>query len=73
MPHDFDNQPFQRPAGIAGRLAAPSFVIPAGVAENARFLADKVDEVGLCLFETRACLSYGPQDLPPYAGTPTCP
>ncbi len=65
MPHDFDNQPFQRPAGIAGRLAAPSFVIPAGVAENAHFLAGKVDEVGLCLFETRACLNYGPQDLPP--------
>lgn len=65
MPHDFDSQPFQRPARLAGRLAAPSFVIPAGVAENARFLADKVDEVGLCLFETRACLNYGPQDLPP--------
>ena len=65
MPHDFDSQPFQRPAGIAGRLAAPSCVIPAGVAENARFLAGKVDEVGLCLFETRACLNYGPQDLPP--------
>ena len=64
MPHDFDSQPFQRPAAIAGRLAAPSFVIPAGVAENARFLAGKVDEVGLCLFETRACLNYSPQDLP---------
>ena len=69
MPHDFDSQSFQRPTDIAGRfagrLAAPSFVIPAGVAENARFLAGKVDEVGLCLFETRACLNYGPQDLPP--------
>ena len=50
---------------LAGRLAAPSFVIPAAVGENARFLAGKVDEVGLCLFETRACLKYGPQDLPP--------
>ena len=40
-------------------------MIPAGVAENARLLADKVDEVGLCLFETRACLDYGPHDLPP--------
>lgn len=55
-----------RPARpLAGRLAAPSFVMPAGVAENARFLAGKVDEVGLCFFETQACLDYGPQDLPP--------
>ena len=50
---------------LAGRLAAPSFVLPAGVAENARFLAGKVDEVGLCFFETQACLNYGPLDLPP--------
>lgn len=58
----------QRPDGpqtLQGRIAAPSFVIPAGVAENARFLAGKVAEVGLCLFETAACLRYGPQDLPP--------
>ena len=65
MPQNFDNQPPLRPTHLAGRLAAPSFVIPAGVAENARFLAGKVDEVGLCLFETSACLNYGPQDLPP--------
>jgi len=52
------------PNTLEGRIAAPSFVIPAGVAENARFLAGKVDEVGLCLFETAACLHYGPQDLP---------
>lgn len=50
---------------LVGRLAAPSFVIPAGVAQNARFLAGKVDEVGLCLFESSACLTYGPQDIPP--------
>lgn len=50
---------------LAGRLAAPSFVIPAGVAENAHFLAGKTDEAGLCLFETQACLAYGPDDLPP--------
>ena len=83
--HDSDDQPCLRPARLAGhlaerlaerlaeplagRLAAPSFVIPAGVAENARFLAGKVDEVGLCLFETRACLNYGPQDLPPDLAT----
>lgn len=53
------------PASFKGRLAAPSFVIPAGVADNAQFLAGKVDEVGLCFFETRACLNYGPRDLPP--------
>lgn len=57
--------PHLRPARFAGRLAAPSFVLPAGVAENARFLAGKVDEVGLCFFEAQSCLNYGPQDLPP--------
>ncbi len=45
-------------------VAAPSFVIPANVAENARFLAGRVDEVALCFFESRACLAYGPEDLP---------
>ena len=49
---------------LAGRIAAPSFVIPANVAENALFLSDKVDEVGLCLFEAHSCLKYGPADLP---------
>ena len=46
-------------------LAAPSFVLPAGVAENAFFLAGKVDEVALCCFESRACLAYDDTDLPP--------
>ena len=50
---------------LAGRLAAPSFVIPAGVAENARFLAGRIDEVGLCLFESRTCQAYDSGDLPP--------
>ena len=59
-----DSRPLSPPARLKGRLAAPSFVLPAGVAENARFLAGKVDEVGLCFFETQACLNYGPQDLP---------
>lgn len=44
--------------------AAPSCVIPGTVAENARFLAGRVAEVGLCLFETEACLNYGVEDLP---------
>lgn len=47
------------------RLAAPSFVLPAGVEENGRFLAGRVDEVALCFFETRACLAYTRADLPP--------
>ena len=47
------------------RVAAPSFVLPATVAENARFLAGRVEEVGLCCFETAACLAYTEADLPP--------
>ena len=69
MLQNLDSQPCQPPANLAGRIAAPSFVIAAGVAENARFLAGKVDEVGLCLFETQACLNYGPQDMPPDLAT----
>ncbi len=52
-------------------LAAPSFVIPAGVADNARFLASHFAEIGLLFFETRACLDYTESDLPPdLAGLP---
>lgn len=47
------------------KLAAPSFVFPGTVAENARFLAGKVAEVGLCCFETAASLAYTDVDLPP--------
>lgn len=50
-------------AGV--RWAAPSCVVPAGVADNCAFLAGLAPEVGLALFETRACLDYGPADLPP--------
>lgn len=46
------------------RLAAPSFVLPADVAENGRFLAGRVDEVALCFFETQSCLAYTRADLP---------
>ena len=46
-------------------LAAPSCVLPAGVAENARFLADHFPEIALCFFETEACLNYTEADLPP--------
>lgn len=47
------------------RLAAPSFVLPGTVAENARFLAGRVEEVALCCFETDASLAYTATDLPP--------
>lgn len=47
------------------RVAAPSFVLPGTVAENARFLAGRVEEVGLCCFETAGCLAYTAADLPP--------
>ena len=46
-------------------VAAPSFVIPAGAADNARFLAGLVPEIGLLLFESEACLAYSERDLPP--------
>ncbi len=45
-------------------FAAPSCVIPAHVAENAEFLAHKVQEVGLCFFEAKSCLKYGEAELP---------
>ena len=55
------------------RFAAPSFVIPGTVAENARFLAGRVEEVGLCCFETAGCLAYTEADLPPeLAALPLC-
>jgi len=46
-------------------LAAPSCVLPAGVAENCAFLAPGFDEIALAFFETQACLAYTEQDLPP--------
>lgn len=45
-------------------LAVPSFVVPGTVADNVRFLYDKVDEVGLCFFETQSCLAYTAADFP---------
>lgn len=46
-------------------LAAPSSVLPAGIAENSAFLAQGFDEIGLAFFETEACLAYTEADLPP--------
>ena len=45
-------------------VAAPSFVWPGTVAENSRLLAGVFPEVALLFFESRACLDYGPEDLP---------
>jgi hypothetical protein len=45
-------------------IAAPSCVLPAGVAENCTFLAPRFDEIGLAFFETGPCLAYTRQDLP---------
>ena len=50
--------------GYPFTLAVPSFVIPAGAAENSCFLADYFDEVALLFFETEACLNYTDDDLP---------
>ncbi len=42
----------------------PSWVAAGGIADNARFLAGRAAEVGLCFFEAKACLAYGQEDLP---------
>jgi hypothetical protein len=55
----------KNPHPFAGRLAAPSCVISGTVAENARFLNGRTDEVALCFFETQSCLAYTEADLPP--------
>lgn len=47
------------------RAAAPSWVLPGSVSENAGFLAGRVREVALLFFQTEACLAYGEEDLPP--------
>jgi len=46
-------------------VAAPSFVIPAGAAENSRFLSKYFPEICLLFFETDSCLNYTESDLPP--------
>lgn len=54
-------------AGLAAppwTVAAPSFIIPGTVRENCALLRKSFPEVGLLLFETEACLDYGPHDLP---------
>lgn len=53
-----------RPGLRHARIAAPSFVWPAHIAENCRKLRTLVDEVGLVFFQTEACLGYTESDLP---------
>lgn len=61
----FDNaMPTGRLAVPGRRVAAPSWVRPASLAENCRFLAGKVDEVGLLFFDGAASLAYTRDDLP---------
>ena len=45
-------------------LAAPSCVLPADVGTNCTALARHFPEIGLCFFETGACLAYTEADLP---------
>lgn len=45
-------------------LAAPSCVLPADVGTNCAALAPHFPELGLCFFETGACLAYTETDLP---------
>jgi hypothetical protein len=54
----------ERTVSAAWRLAAPSCVLPAGLAENCAHLAQEYDEVSLAFFETDACLAYTAEDLP---------
>lgn len=50
--------------GLPWRVAAPSCVYPAGVAENCDLLAPFFDEIALAFFEAGACLAYTRQDVP---------
>lgn len=47
-------------------ITVQSWVIKGSIAENALFLQNRTDEIGLCLFEWRSCLAYGEAGLPPW-------
>lgn len=49
-------------------LAAPSCVLPADVGTNCAALARHFPELGLCFFETGACLAYTEAELPQALG-----
>lgn len=57
-------QAFSGAASPPWSLAAPSCVLPADVGRNCTALAPFFPELGLCFFETAACLAYGEADLP---------
>lgn len=59
-------QILQRIKGAPWILAAPSFVIPAGVAENCQHLEGKFPEVALLFFESASCMAYTEDDLPQF-------
>ena len=42
----------------------PSFVVPGTIKDNVHFLNGLVGEIGLCFFESRACLAYTEADIP---------
>lgn len=48
--------------------AAPSCAIAGNIRENQAFLKGKTPGIGLCLFETEACLAYEARDLPAEPG-----
>ncbi|EPR43725.1 hypothetical protein dsx2_2152 [Desulfovibrio sp. X2] len=52
------------PTDFPFRVAAPSWVWPGTVGENCRRLGEIFDEIGILLFESKACLEYGEEDLP---------
>jgi len=57
-------QAFGSPGLPPWSLAAPSCVLPADVGTNCAALASHFPELGLCFFETAACLAYTEADLP---------
>ncbi len=61
---DTKSDPFPGVSMAGHRVAAPSWVMHGALAENCRFLAGRVQEVGLLFFESAACLAYDGKDLP---------
>jgi hypothetical protein len=55
----------KRTTALPWTVAAPSWVVPGPVGKNCTRLAGLVDEVAILFLETRSCLAYTPDDLPP--------
>ncbi|SKA83201.1 cobamide remodeling phosphodiesterase CbiR [Desulfobaculum bizertense] len=58
------NQLKEELTAIPWRVAAPSWVIPAGLVENCIALENVFPEVALLFFETQSCLAYTEDELP---------